>query len=120
MVVGIDALESSRMEHLLTTTRFLEKYFTEYEQTYAKQTVQFATRLAGLYCAKEAFLKALHLGIGGGVGLKEVEVKHNPDGSPYYHLTGQAKAEFAKLKLTQISLSITHTDSLSMAICICS
>lgn len=119
MLVGIDALDIERMRTLMDNSRFLTRYFTDYEIDYANQTVNKTMRLAGIYCAKEAFLKAINLGIGGGVDLKEVEVNHQKNGSPFLVLSDNAKKIINILNIKEIQISITHTHTTSTAICVC-
>lgn len=120
MFVGIDSLEKERFTHLANNDAFLNKVFTPYEINYANQTENKTMRLAGMYCAKEAFLKALQLGIGGGIALGEIEVNHLPSGAPLLVLTQNAKTVLQKFNITNVQISITHTKNVSTAICICS
>jgi len=74
MLVGIDVLDVVRMEKFVQNEHFLEKYFTEYEIEYVNKNNRMTQSLAGIYSAKEAFLKALGIGIGGGIKLNEPAV----------------------------------------------
>ena len=74
--IGIDVVSVSRMQDVLRRTpRFAAAWFTpgEREACEARRApvVQYALRFA----AKEAFLKALGVGVLGGVGLADVEVQ---------------------------------------------
>ena len=73
MLVGIDVLDVVRMEKFVQNEHFLEKYFTPYEIEYVSKTNRQTLSLAGLFAAKEAFLKALGIGIGGGISLNDIE-----------------------------------------------
>lgn len=118
MLVGIDACEKKRFKKLINNKAFLERYFTEYEVSYANDVVYKELRLAGIYSAKEAFLKAVGLGVGREISLKDIEVKHNDLGKPYLNLTTNAKNYLQKLNITQVEVSITHTSTTSIAVVI--
>ena len=75
-------------------------------------------RLAGMYCAKEAFLKALGIGVRNGINFKEIEISHEESGKPFYKLSDGIKDILKSLKITDVELSISHTDNIATAICI--
>jgi|LGOV01.1.fsa_nt_gb holo-[acyl-carrier protein] synthase len=119
MKVGIDSVLVKRFEKMENLDAFLNKYFTEYEIKYinGKGEHKFET-MAGLYSAKEAFLKALQIGIGAGISLKSVEIRHNNKGAPFVEITAFLKGFLASQVLKEVSLSITHTKNQATAICI--
>ena len=61
--VGIDSLRIARMEQAMKREAFLNRVFTEKERDYLKKRALAAQSAAGMFCAKEAVLKALSLGI---------------------------------------------------------
>jgi len=119
MFVGIDIVDNVRAEKLINNKAFLNKYFTESEINYVNDTVNRVMRLAGIFACKEAFVKALEVGVGAGVNLKEVEVCHKESGAPYLELHGSAKQLAMELGLAEIKISISHTDNISTAVCVC-
>lgn len=118
--IGIDSLDIVRMQRVVDNERFLNKYFTDYEVEYCNKTVNRTMRMAGLYCAKEAFLKALGIGIGGGIPLNEIEISHNKNGKPFIKLTEAAKRIVNIMGFKEIDVSITHTHKVSSAVCLLS
>ena len=118
LAVGIDSLDIVRMQKFVDNERFLIKFFTEYETKYRNLTVNKTMRLAGLYCAKEAFLKALGIGIGGGIPLNEIEVNHDKNGKPYLRLSDGAKKIVNIMGYKEWQINITHTHTCSTAVCI--
>lgn len=118
MLVGIDSIDSIRMEKHLEDKLFLNKYFTEYEIEYANLTINKTLRLAGIFCAKEAFLKALGIGIGGGIDLKDIEVRHMESGKPFLNLSESANKYLENHQLKEIQMNISHTNSFSFAVCV--
>ena len=119
MLVGVDVLDVVRMEKFVQNERALDKYFTEYEIMYVSKTRRTTQSLAGIYAAKEAFLKALGIGIGGGINLNEIEVKHLDNGKPYLHvISSKAQIMLSAQKIDEIDINISHTDEKCVAICV--
>ena len=119
MLVGIDVLDVVRMEKFVQNEHFLEKYFTPYEIGYVQHNNRQTLSLAGLYAAKEAFLKALGIGIGRGIDIKDICVKHDELGKPYYDIDGvEMRRKLDKYSIQNIDLSISHTGTVSTAICV--
>lgn len=116
--IGLDLCGIGRMETLVNDARFLERYFTEEERAYlASKGRNAAQSAAAVYAAKEAFLKAAGIGIGGGISLREIGVVHDENGAPGYHLTGKAE-EFLQKRGLSALLSLSHEAGLAAAICI--
>lgn len=110
---GIDLLEIDRLSALSPRIRerFLKRVFTEQEQIQAGGSMQ---SLAGRFCAKEAFAKALGCGIGK-ISWHDVEILTNPEGAPTLKLHGKAQELAATLSLTAFSVSISHTRQIAAA-----
>ena len=119
MLVGIDVLDVVRMEKFVQNEHFLEKYFTPYEIEYVQKTNRQTLSLAGLFAAKEAFLKALGIGIGGGIDLNDIEINHDANGKPYLNvLSKKSKIMLTAMSVEEIAISISHADEIATAICI--
>jgi len=112
--VGIDLCGIARMETLLADDRFLDRFFTDTEKVYIRGKGRAAAAsMAGIWAAKEAFLKAAGTGLS--IPMKDVGVTHTALGQPVYALTGQASAVVAE---GSVLLSITHEDGTAAAVCI--
>lgn len=74
--------------------------------------------LGGLFAAKEAALKALGTGWAAGLGLRQVEVTHAPNGAPGLRLHAAAAERFAHLGAAKFHLTISHerTHAVAMAV----
>ena len=101
--IGIDSIEIARVEKAMAREAFLKCIFTENERAYLKEKGMAAQSAAAMFCAKEAVLKAVGLGITD-VPLKDIEVLHEESGAPYLKLHGRLGKETGKF-----FLSITHT-----------
>lgn len=106
-MIGCDIVKIDRFSKLVQDEKFLDKYFTTNEKNYIFSKVNPAQTLAGIFAAKEAVLKALKIGIGGGVNLSDIEILHENSGSPYA-LIGNDKFE----------VSISHDGDYAMAVCL--
>ena len=69
--------------------------------------------MAGIWAAKEAFLKAVGTGLS--LPLRDVGVTHTALGQPVYALTGQAADIVGE---GSVMLSITHEGGMAAAVCL--
>lgn len=74
---GTDIIRISRIEKSLERESFVTSVFTENEIAYSKKSETFA----GIFAAKEAYLKALGTGIN--CRLNSIEILHEESGKPY-------------------------------------
>jgi len=82
--IGIDLVENERIEKIISKWghKFLQRVFSEGEINYCGRHIQSSLHYGARFAAKEAFLKALGIGLGRGVQLREIEVVHNDQGKP--------------------------------------
>lgn len=112
--LGCDLCAISRMEKILSDGRFLARYFTENERNYILGRVHSAQTAAGIFAAKEAFLKAIGTGLGG-IALTDIEIGHTALGAPEYILNDHLRAVLNKIKAQRAFLSISHDGDYAMA-----
>ncbi len=119
---GVDLCEVDRIEKALTAphgARLRERVYTPREIAYAER--RGATRYeryAARFAAKEAGMKALGTGWRGGITWQDFEVANLPSGRPTLKFSGRAAEIAAKLGVTNVSLSITHTRQQALAMVI--
>lgn len=122
MVVGLgtDLTEIARVRRSVERfgSRFLSRIYTPGEIAYCLRKKDAAESLAARFAAKEAGAKALGTGISRGVSWQEFEVRREPSGKPSLWLSGRAAELAAELGIDRLSLSLTHTRDLAMAIVI--
>ena len=118
--LGIDLCGVERIEReLKRSDAFLRRFFTNSERAYIASRGQMgAQSAAAMFAAKEAFLKAVGAGIGGGIALDEIAVEHLPGGAPAYRLTGTAQARLGELGAERAFLSLTHEAGMAAAVCV--
>lgn len=114
---GIDMMETSEMERWIQDPRdpLLSRCFVQEELDQIGNSVDRAQRLAGRFAAKEAVLKALGTGFGGGVALSHVIIQAQTNMAPTVRLTGGAAAVAAERGIAKWHLSISHTDRTAVA-----
>jgi len=114
MQVGIDLVEIQRLKKSVQIPGFIQKVYSKDEIALYEKRKNSIEVLAGRFCVKEAFGKALGTGVRE-FELNEVSTLTDELGKPYIVLSGNA-AEAAKGK--QISVSITHTKEYASAVVI--
>lgn len=116
MRVGIDVTSISRFEALVENTAFLKKNFTKNEIEYFKVRKNPSETLAGLFALKEAFLKAIGVGVLRGINLTELEITHIKSGAPELEVSDKIKKQF---NIKSVSVSISHDVLSNVATAIC-
>lgn len=114
---GIDVIDIARIARSIERygSHFLERVYTAGEIAYCRRKRRSAESFAARFAAKEAAAKALGTGIGLGVTWRELEVGREPAGRPVLLLHGRAAEIAATMGVRHSSLSITHTETQSMA-----
>ena len=116
--LGIDVCHVERIEKALAKgDGFLKRYYTEDERVYLKSKKD-AQSAAGMYAAKESFLKALGVGLSGGVALSDIGVTHDERGCPAYALSQKALDAMREKGAQHSFLSITHDGGIAAAVCV--
>jgi len=116
--IGIDLVENDRIEKIINKwgDKFLHRVFSDIEIKYCVRHAQASLHFGARFAAKEAFLKALGIGLGMGVKLREIEVVHDHNGKPDLVLQGEACVQMKKREIKKIHLSLTHTNKYATAI----
>lgn len=114
LATGVDLIEIARIETVMSRQgkAWLERIFTPAELEYCGKR---AESLAGRWAAKEAVAKALGSGIGD-VAWKEIEILGDEQNAPTLTLHGAADRKAKELGLTNWSVSISHSQSHSVAL----
>jgi holo-[acyl-carrier protein] synthase len=114
---GVDLAEVPRIRKSVERygRRFVDRVFTPAEIAYVERKANKYERYAARFAAKEAGMKAIGTGWKRGVTWHDFEVANLPTGKPTLRLSGVAAEFAARLKVRNISLSITHTAEVAMA-----
>ncbi|MBE9593023.1 MAG: holo-ACP synthase [Proteobacteria bacterium] len=89
--IGVDIVNIRRMRRVVDRwgPRFLQRVFTEQEIHSCFQSSKSESSLALRFAAKEAFSKAIGLGMRKGIRWHDIEIVHNKMGRPDLNLTGK-------------------------------
>ena len=113
-MIGIDIQDVDRFESFAQTEK-MRRMFSQRELDYISKKSHSLETIAGMFCAKEAFFKA----VGSGINISqlvEVEVGHLKSGAPYYILSPEIIKQ-NNLSTARIDLSISHTKMVAVAVC---
>jgi holo-[acyl-carrier protein] synthase len=115
--IGTDIVQVSRIESAIKRWggRFHEKVFNPGEVRYCLARRNPYPSFAARFAAKEAFVKALGIGIRRGVHWRDVEVARGPLGRPILQLRGLAVRIVEREKIEGIHVSLTHDGDYSSA-----
>lgn len=115
--IGTDICECRRIGDMIARhgDLFLDRVFTSAEKSYCLPHKASTVHFAGRWAAKEAALKALGTGWARGIGWADLEVCHGPGGRPRLQLHGAAAEVARQLGISEIMISISHTDDLATA-----
>ena len=110
--IGTDIVTVSRIRDLITThpERFIQRTYTDQEQSYCVGKADPVIHYAGRFAAKEAIKKALMTsGIKKPISWMEMEVIADQDGAPIVNLQG------GKFSGLDCKVSISHTKDIAIA-----
>ena len=116
--MGCDLCEVERLRGVWTRQgeRFLDFTYTAEERAYCLRMRDPAPFLAARFAAKEAVAKAFGTGIGAELGWKSIAVAHDEHGAPLVRLDAQGAALLAARGATGVMLTLSHTDTMAMAV----
>jgi len=114
---GIDIVDISRFERFVEehNVPLFQRLFTAGELDYCATKKRSAQHYALRFAAKEAFLKAMGIGLREGVSWRDMEVVHDAYGKPELHLSGGAALLFAGKGLKKSFLSLSHDGNCAVA-----
>jgi holo-[acyl-carrier protein] synthase len=114
---GIDLVDIAEMRRWIDDPRdpLIPRCFIQEELDEVGNGADRVERLAGRFAAKEAVLKALGTGFGGGVAFTDVIVHRASGAPPQVRLTGGAAKVAIELGITEWWLSISHASAMAMA-----
>ncbi len=117
--LGTDIIDTTRIKRSLKKTKGLKRrLFSNLEIKYCDKKKDSFRCYAKRFAAKEAFSKALGLGISKGLKFKEIEINNNKFGQPFINVLGNSKIivnKTLKNKIFQIHLSISDDNPFTVA-----
>ena len=116
--VGVDIVKVDRIEQAVERWgyRFLKRIFTAAEIERCQQRARPAQCLALRFAAKEAFVKALGLGMRKGLRWRDIEVVHDHLGKPELLLHNQAQRLLEAMEASRTWLSLSDERESALAV----
>ncbi len=111
-MIGIDTVRISRIARAIEGTGFKNRVFTASEREYCDKKPDAATHYAGIFCAKEAAVKALKCGFGDGVKPTDRDIEHRESGAPMLVAHGKV---FVLMSGYNVDVSISHDGDVAVA-----
>ena len=115
--IGADIVRISRIKRAIERwgDRFLNKVFTEQEIRFCNSRPRPVNAFALRFAAKEAFSKAIGLGMKKGIRWRDIEVFHFPTGKPALRLYGKAY-EICKKNGLRPHLTLSDEGDIAVAV----
>ena len=114
-MIGIDILDTQRLRDMVGQPHFVQsKMFCQCEWEHYLSTGSRIETLAGIFCAKESFFKALGTGIVG-LDLRDVCIQYTALGQPFVVAHNRVRELLGD---RDTSLSISHTKDTAVAVCV--
>lgn len=114
--LGVDLADIDRVERIHHKyPSFIDRCFTAHEREYALRFAKPARRLAARFAGKEAVMKSM------GTGWRRIrwqDVEITGGGKPTVNLSGTAARRAEMLGVTEIHVTITHTDTTAMVMAV--
>jgi holo-[acyl-carrier protein] synthase len=116
--IGVDIVNIIRMGRVVDRwgTRFLRRVFTEQEINFCFQGSKPKPSLALRFAAKEAFSKAIGLGMRKGIRWHDIEIVNNKMGRPDLNLTGKARGFCQKEGIISWYVSLSDDGDYGIAV----
>lgn len=116
---GVDIVEISKFKKVFQrNSQLISDIFSNREKEYCFPMKNQYSHFAGRFAAKEAYLKALGSGLlGWGMHhiFQEIEIVPESSGKPMLSLSGWAAKIAKKRRITQFTVSISHSSNYAVA-----
>jgi len=114
--IGIDICDINKLNAAMQRNKsFLKRVFSDREIQYCRTKKDSIHHFAGRFATKEAFIKAVS---DKKIKLTDIETINDKSGRPDIKLTKVIRSILKKKRASRINLSISHTDTTAVAICI--
>ncbi len=114
--IGVDAVDVPRFRTALERTPSMRaRLFTADEIALADERGGDAATLAARFAVREATMKALGVGLGA-FDFHDVSVRRDVSGAPLMVVSGRAAELAAERGVNAWHLSLSHTDSVAIAV----
>jgi holo-[acyl-carrier protein] synthase len=113
---GCDLIEVDRIKKAIERNpSFKHKIFTKSEIEYCDQRASGFQSYAARFAAKEAFLKAIGLGMRDSIQFLDIEVINDEYGKPSLNIGGRSKEILSENDIIKTHVSLSHLKTMAMA-----
>lgn len=118
--IGVDAVEIERIRRMIERygNRFVGRVFQIEEVKYCMSHHDPVPHFAARFAAREAVAKVLRTGFSSGIKWRDIAVMRDANGIPSIALYGAAAEVASKMGVKRIWLSLTHTDTVAIAVAV--
>jgi holo-[acyl-carrier protein] synthase len=115
--IGVDLVQIHRMSQVLKKwgDRFMKRVFTPGEIDLCLKRAFPPSAFALRFAAKEAFTKAMGVGMTRGMIWRDIEVFHDPSGKPGLEVHGKSARACEKAGIAGIHLSLSDEKEYAIA-----
>jgi holo-[acyl-carrier protein] synthase len=115
--IGTDIVNIERVEHILSKNKegFVRRVLSEYEREVFANKDDSASYCAKRFAAKEAFTKALGVGIGKIVSFQDLSIHNDENGKPYFITTEKIKLYLSERNIVNAHLSLSDEEKCAIA-----
>ena len=109
--VGVDIVDNSRIKKMIKNKNFLNRVFSKHEISSSIKISNKTSFFAKRFAAKEAFSKSLGTGIRNNLNFKDIIIKNNKSGKPFFYITKKIKSViFKKFKTKKFNFFLSISD----------
>jgi holo-[acyl-carrier protein] synthase len=115
--IGTDLVKISRMKRVMDRwgDRFVQRVFTPQEAELSNKRAFPPAAFSLRFAAKEAFSKALGLGMKKGIRWRDIEIFHHPNGKPGLKLHGRSYEICKENNINGLHLSLSDEQEYGLA-----
>ncbi len=115
--IGVDIIENSRIKKMIKNKFFLKRIFSKYEILVSKKVKNKTSFFAKRFASKEAFSKSIGTGISNSLNFKDIIIKNDKTGKPFFHITKKIKSIIKKkFKVTKFNFILSISDEKNYSI----
>ena len=115
--VGIDIIKNSRIKKMIKNKYFIDRVFSVHEILNSKKIKDKTSFFAKRFAAKEAFSKSLGTGFRNGLNFRDITVKNDRSGRPFFYITKKIKTIIKKkFKTNKFNFFLSISDEKNYSI----
>jgi holo-[acyl-carrier protein] synthase len=115
--IGTDIVDISRIKKIFNQNKkFKNKIFSKKEIKYCESKSNKIASYSKRFAAKEAFSKALGIGLSQGISFNEISINNNKKGAPFIELLGKTKIIVKNMTNKNIKIYLSLSDEKKYAL----